>query len=231
MKPGEGKQPLEIKVEQDVLFRNKEIALQNERLFKEKGVYVLNIMASPGAGKTTFILSTLDYLKDKFEVGVIEGDIASKVDAEKIKARGVSVVQINTGGACHLESRMIKKTLSHFNLDELDILIIENVGNLVCPAEFPLGESLKVTLLSIPEGDDKPEKYPLMFSESDIVILTKIDLLPLLNFDLNKVKKVIEGLNPSVKIMEVSALKGDGMDGWFSFLQSEVNAFKGGKDG
>lgn len=228
MKPREKKQPVEIKVEQDVLFRNKEIALENEKVFKEKGVYVLNIMASPGAGKTTFILSTLDYLSDKFKVGVIEGDIASKVDADRIKEKGVSVVQINTGGACHLESRMVKKALSHFDLDALDILIIENVGNLVCPAEFPLGEKLKVTLLSIPEGDDKPEKYPLMFSESDVVLLTKIDLLPLLNFDLNKVKRVISGLNPSVRIMEVSALKGDGMEEWFSFLQNEVDSFKGG---
>jgi hydrogenase nickel incorporation protein HypB len=219
---------VEIKVEQDVLFRNKEIALENEKVFKEKGVYVLNIMASPGAGKTTFILSTLDYLSDKFKVGVIEGDIASKVDADRIKEKGVSVVQINTGGACHLESRMVRKALSHFDLDALDILIIENVGNLVCPAEFPLGEKLKVTLLSIPEGDDKPEKYPLMFSESDVVLLTKIDLLPLLNFDLNKVKRVISGLNPSVRIMEVSALKGDGMEEWFSFLQHEVDSFKGG---
>jgi hydrogenase nickel incorporation protein HypB len=219
---------VEIKVEQDVLFRNKEIALENEKVFKEKGIYVLNIMASPGAGKTTFILSTLDYLSDKFKVGVIEGDIASKVDADRIKEKGVSVVQINTGGACHLESRMVKKALSHFDLDALDILIIENVGNLVCPAEFPLGEKLKVTLLSIPEGDDKPEKYPLMFSESDVVLLTKIDLLPLLNFDLNKVKRVISGLNPSVRIMEVSALKGDGMEEWFSFLQNEVDSFKGG---
>lgn len=228
MKPREKKQPVEIKVEQDVLFRNKEIALENEKVFKEKGIYVLNIMASPGAGKTTFILSTLDYLSDKFKVGVIEGDIASKVDADRIKEKGVSVVQINTGGACHLESRMVKKALSHFDLDALDILIIENVGNLVCPAEFPLGEKLKVTLLSIPEGDDKPEKYPLMFSESDVVLLTKIDLLPLLNFDLNKVKRVISGLNPSVRIMEVSALKGDGMEEWFSFLQNEVDSFKGG---
>lgn len=228
MKPREKKQPVEIKVEQDVLFRNKEIALENEKVFKEKGVYVLNIMASPGAGKTTFILSTLDYLSDKFKVGVIEGDIASKVDADRIKEKGVSVVQINTGGACHLESRMVRKALSHFDLDALDILIIENVGNLVCPAEFPLGEKLKVTLLSIPEGDDKPEKYPLMFSESDVVLLTKIDLLPLLNFDLNKVKRVISGLNPSVRIMEVSALKGDGMEEWFSFLQHEVDSFKGG---
>ncbi len=228
MKPKEKKQPVEIKVEQDVLFRNKEIALENERVFKEKGVYVLNIMASPGAGKTTFILSTLDYLRDKFKVGVIEGDIASKVDADRIKKKGVSVVQINTGGACHLESRMVKKALSHFDLDELDILIIENVGNLVCPAEFPLGEKLKVTLLSIPEGDDKPEKYPLMFSECDVVLLTKIDLLPLLNFDLNKVKRVISSLNPSVRIMEVSALKGDGMEEWFSFLQNEVGSFKEG---
>jgi hydrogenase nickel incorporation protein HypB len=228
LKPREKKQPVEIKVEQDVLFRNKEIALENEKVFKEKGVYVLNIMASPGAGKTTFILSTLDYLSDKFKVGVIEGDIASKVDADRIKEKGVSVVQINTGGACHLESRMVKKALSHFDLDALDILIIENVGNLVCPAEFPLGEKLKVTLLSIPEGDDKPEKYPLMFSESDVVLLTKIDLLPLLNFDLNKVKRVISGLNPSVRIMEVSALKGDGMEEWFSFLQNEVDSFKGG---
>jgi hydrogenase nickel incorporation protein HypB len=228
LKPREKKQPVEIKVEQDVLFRNKEIALENEKVFKEKGVYVLNIMASPGAGKTTFILSTLDYLSDKFKVGVIEGDIASKVDADRIKEKGVSVVQINTGGACHLESRMVRKALSHFDLDALDILIIENVGNLVCPAEFPLGEKLKVTLLSIPEGDDKPEKYPLMFSESDVVLLTKIDLLPLLNFDLNKVKRVISGLNPSVRIMEVSALKGDGMEEWFSFLQHEVDSFKGG---
>ncbi len=220
---------MEIKVEQDVLFRNKEIARENEKLFREKGVYVVNIMASPGAGKTTFILATLDYLSKKYRVGVIEGDIASRIDAERIKERGVDVVQINTGGACHLESRMVKKALSHFDLDALDILIIENVGNLVCPAEFPLGENLRVTLLSIPEGDDKPEKYPLMFSESEVVILTKIDLLPFLNFDLAKVEKVVKGLNPQVRLLKVSALKGDGMNDWFSLLEEKIEGFRGEK--
>ncbi len=217
---------MKIQIEQEILAKNKKIALENARLFKESGVFVLNLMASPGAGKTTFVLTTLEGIGKEHKVAVIEGDVASKVDAERIKKTGTPVVQINTGGTCHLESRMIQKALGHFDLSELDVIIIENVGNLVCPAEFPLGEHFRVAILSVPEGDDKPEKYPLMFHQSDVLIVSKVDLLGLSNFDLEKVKRSVTALNPKIKIFEVSCQTGQGVKDWLSWLKSEIIRFK-----
>lgn len=217
---------MEIQIEQEILARNKKIALENARLFKGNGVFVLNLMASPGAGKTTFVLATLQGIGQVYRVAVIEGDVASKVDAERIKKTGTPVVQINTGGACHLESRMIQKALSHFDLGELDVIIIENVGNLVCPAEFPLGEHCRVAILSVPEGDDKPEKYPLMFHQSNVLVVSKVDLLELSNFDLEKVKQNVTALNPEIKIFTVSCQTGQGLNNWLDWLKDKIARFK-----
>lgn len=211
-----------IDVQQNILERNEKIARENEEIFKQKKIFVFNVMSSPGAGKTTFLMETIKRLKEKYRIGVIEGDIASRVDAEKIGETGIPVVQINTGGACHLDASMISKALKHLPVDELDILIIENVGNLVCPAEWRLGENLKVVLLSVPEGDDKPLKYPLMFASADVLIITKIDLLPHFNFDLEQVRKVVSGLNPNVKIIKLSSVTFEGYDEWLDELESRI---------
>lgn len=211
-----------IDVNAHVLGRNDKIAGENRELFEKHNLFVFNVMSSPGAGKTTFLIETIGRLKGKYKIGVLEGDVASKIDAEKISKTGVPVVQINTGGACHLDASMIRKAASHLPLSELEVLIIENVGNLVCPAEWRLGEHLKVVLLSIPEGDDKPQKYPLMFSSADILILTKIDLLPYFNFNVKTVEKVVRGLNPNIKIFKISSTTGEGYDAWLEELKKRI---------
>jgi hydrogenase nickel incorporation protein HypB len=213
---------MEINVGQSILAVNDRIAAENRQLFKGKKVFIINLMASPGAGKTSFVLSTIAAVKDHFAVGVIEGDIASKVDAEKVKETGVAVVQINTGGACHLDAQMIKKTLPSFELDKLDVLIIENVGNLVCPAEFDLGETVKVVILSVPEGHDKPLKYPVMFAEADVLILNKIDLLSGSDFDLEQFETSVRNLNPRVESIKLSCKTGEGLDAWTEWLVKAV---------
>jgi hydrogenase nickel incorporation protein HypB len=201
---------------------NDRIAAENRKLFDEAGVYVINIMSAPGAGKTSLIEKTIKELTNQLRVGVVEGDIAGTEDAERIESLGVPVVQINTGGACHLDANMIHEALVDLPLRELDLLIIENVGNLVCPAEFKVGEDMKVMLLSVTEGDDKPLKYPLMFQESSALILNKIDLLPYTNADIEKIKKTSLSLNPSLKIFEVSCKTGEGIGEWTEWLQSLV---------
>ncbi|HUU40040.1 MAG TPA: hydrogenase nickel incorporation protein HypB, partial [Desulfatiglandales bacterium] len=169
---------MEIKVVKNILEANEVIASQNKKIFTEKGVYVLNLMGSPGAGKTTLLEKTVESLKDKTNIAVIEGDIETSRDAERIAAHGIPALQINTGGACHLDGNMVRKGIEEFDLDQLDLLIVENVGNLVCPAEFNIGEDDKVMIISVTEGDDKPLKYPLMFQVSSVLLLNKIDLLP-----------------------------------------------------
>lgn len=212
----------EVKVLQNILAANDVIAVENTELFKEKGIYVLNVMASPGAGKTSFILETIKGLKNDFEIAVIEGDIASKVDAEKVQEEKIAAVQINTGGACHLDANMIKNALEVLELDDLRLLIIENVGNLVCPAEFKLGETKKLMILSIPEGHDKPLKYPLMFSESDVLVVNKVDLLSMTDFDMAKLKEVVTAMNPNVKIFEVSCTTKEGISDWINWIRGEL---------
>ncbi len=212
---------MKVKVVTRILEANDRIAEENTRKFREAGVYVVNLMGAPGAGKTTLLERTILGLKDSLRIGVIEGDIAGTDDAERINRTGVPVVQINTGGACHLDANMISEVLTDVPLSELDILVIENVGNLVCPAEFRVGEDVKVMLLSVTEGHDKPLKYPLMFKESSVMILNKIDLLGHLDVDVAKIKRDALSLNPSMKIFEVSGKTGEGIDRWTGWLKGQ----------
>jgi len=213
---------VKVKVVTQILEANDRIAEENRKLFDKSGVYVINIMSAPGAGKTSLLEKTIKEISGKTKIGVIEGDIAGSDDAKRIKNLGIPVVQINTGGACHLDANMIREAIDGFPLKGLDLLIIENVGNLVCPAEFKVGEDIKVMLLSITEGDDKPLKYPLMFQESSALVLNKIDLLPYTNADVGKIKKNSLSLNPKLKIFEVSCKTGEGISKWVKWLQSLI---------
>jgi hydrogenase nickel incorporation protein HypB len=209
---------MKVKVVTRILEANDRIAEENRKTFKDAGVYVVNLMGAPGAGKTTLLERTIRELKPHLKIGVIEGDIVGSDDAERISALDVPVVQINTGGACHLDANMINEVLSELPLKDLDLVIIENVGNLVCPAEFRVGEDIKMMVLSIAEGHDKPLKYPLMFRESSALVLNKMDLLPYMNTDMNKVRNDSLALNPSLKIFEVSCTTGAGIDKWAQWL-------------
>jgi len=209
---------MEIKVVKDILGANDRIARKNRQLFDSNKVFVVNVMASPGAGKTSVIMETIKRLKGKTRVGVVEGDISSSLDAEAISREDVPVVQINTGGECHLDANMTATALADLPLNDIDLLFIENVGNLVCPAEFSLGEDLRILIASTPEGDDKPFKYPLMFHEADVVLINKIDLLPYLKFDVDAFSKTIKGINRKVKIFPVSCTTGEGIGEWVSWL-------------
>ncbi len=213
---------MKVKVVSHILEANDRIAAENKKLFKESGVYAINLMSAPGAGKTSLLEKTIQELRGDLKIGVIEGDIAGSDDARRIANLHVPVVQINTGGACHLDANMISEVLGDLPLKELDLLIIENVGNLVCPAEFKVGENIKVMLLSIAEGDDKPLKYPLMFEESSALILNKIDLLPHTNASIEKIRKNSLSLNPKLKIFEVSCRTGEGIGKWVKWLQSLI---------
>jgi hydrogenase nickel incorporation protein HypB len=210
---------VKVKVVSRILEANDRIAEENRKRFKEAGLFVANLMGAPGAGKTTLLERTIKTLKPHLKVGVIEGDIVGSDDAERIGALGVPVVQINTGGACHLDANMINEVLDELPLRELDLLIIENVGNLVCPAEFKVGEDMKMMVLSIAEGHDKPLKYPLMFQESSALVLNKIDLLPYMNTDMDKMRKDSLALNPNLKLFEVSCTSGSGIDQWAQWLR------------
>lgn len=213
---------MKVKVVTRILEANDRIAAENRKLFNDAGVYVINLMSAPGAGKTSLVEQTIKELHRKLSIGVIEGDIAGTDDAQRIERLGVPVVQINTGSACHLDANMINEVILDLPLKDLDLLIIENVGNLVCPAEFKVGENIKVMILSITEGDDKPLKYPLMFQESSALILNKIDLLPYTNADVGKIRKDSLSLNPSIKIFELSCKTGKGIAGWTEWLHSLV---------
>lgn len=213
---------MKVKVVTQILEANDRIAAENSKKFKDANVYVINLMSAPGAGKTSLLERTIKELKGKIKIGVIEGDIAGTDDAMRIESLGIPVVQINTGGACHLDANMISDVIGDLPLEDLDLVIIENVGNLVCPAEFKVGEDIKVMLLSIAEGDDKPLKYPLMFQESSALILNKIDLLPYTNANLEKIKRDSLSLNPRLKIFEVSCKTGEGISEWTDWLQSLV---------
>jgi hydrogenase nickel incorporation protein HypB len=211
---------MEVKVVTRILEANDRIAEENRKRFRDAGVYVVNLMGAPGAGKTSLLERTIRELKPRLKIGVIEGDIVGSDDAERINALKTPVVQINTGGACHLDANMISEVLDELPLKELDLLIIENVGNLVCPAEFKVGEDMKMMVLSIAEGHDKPLKYPLMFRESSALVLNKIDLLPYVNTDMNKVRNDSLALNPKLSIFEVSCANGAGIDQWTQWLSA-----------
>lgn len=209
---------MEIKVLKNILEANEVIASQSKTLFEEKGIYVLNLMGSPGAGKTTLLETTIEHLKDKNHIAVIEGDIATSRDAERIAYHSIPAVQINTGGACHLDGNMVRGALKEFNLNQIDLLIVENVGNLVCPAEFNIGENDKAMIISVTEGDDKPKKYPLMFQVSATLLLNKIDLLPYLDFDMERFHDDALKVNPKLKIMPISCTTGEGIEAWFEWI-------------
>ncbi len=209
---------MKVKVVTRILEANDRIAEENRKKFKDAGVYVVNLMGAPGAGKTSLLERTIQELKPKLKIGVIEGDIVGSDDAERIGALEVPVVQINTGGACHLDANMVNEVLDEFPLKDLDMLIIENVGNLVCPAEFNVGEDRKMMVLSIAEGHDKPLKYPLMFRESSALVLNKMDILPYMNTNVQKIRNDSLALNPNLKIFEVSCATGVGIDAWTQWL-------------
>ena len=217
---------MKVTVVKNVLAANDRIAAENRALFDKNGVYVINLMSSPGAGKTTLVEKTILALKDRYRIGVIEGDIQDTYDADRIAALNIPVVQINTGGACHIDGNMIREALPAFELALFDLLICENVGNLVCPAEFKIGENTKVMILSAPEGADKPAKYPLIFQESSVMVINKIDLFPYVDFDLAKAKRDALSINKELKIFEVSCKTGAGIDDWISWLTDRIDAFK-----
>ena len=206
----------------NILGANDEVAALNRKLFAECGVVVMNLMGSPGSGKTTLLEKTLALLADKIKIAVIEGDLFTAKDAERIEQAGVEVIQINTAGGCHLDASMIQKACASLNLDAIDLLIVGNVGNLVCPAEFDIGENFKAVVLSITEGDDKPLKYPRIFKESAVTLLNKIDLLPFTNFDLQSAREDLTTLHPTIKIFETSCTKGTGLDDWCNWLLEKV---------
>jgi hydrogenase nickel incorporation protein HypB len=213
---------LKITVVKNILEANERIAEENRRLFQDEGVTVINLMSSPGSGKTSLLEQTIESLGAQIQIGVIEGDIESSKDAERISQTGVQAVQINTGGACHLDGNMIRDALPEFDLSGLDLLVVENVGNLVCPAEFNMGEDHKVMILSVAEGDDKPEKYPLMFHESSVLLINKIDLLPHVDCDIEKIKEVSLRIHPDLKIFDISCKTGEGIDQWAKWLLNEI---------
>lgn len=213
---------MKVSVVRNILEANEAIAQKNRKLFKEKGLFTINLMSSPGAGKTTLLENTVEALKDRLRMAVIEGDIQSSVDARRIAKKGVQAIQINTDGGCHLDANMIQNVLAHLDLDNLDLLIVENVGNLVCPAEFDIGENVKTMILSVTEGDDKPLKYPVMFRESTVLLINKIDLLPYTNCKINNIKKAVLKLNPKIKIFEVSCRTGEGLENWYKWIRQQT---------
>jgi len=215
-----------IDISKPILDRNDRLAQSNKELMAEKNIFVLDLMASPGAGKTTMILATIEALKDRYNIAVIEGDIASNVDALKIKEAGVPAIQINTGGICHLESDMVRSALDQLPLDDLDFIIVENVGNLVCTTEFYLGEDAKVMILSVPEGDDKPLKYPGIFQTSKAVIVSKMDTLPVFDFDMDQFTETVRALNPQAPIFPMSAKTGEGFEAWIDWLTERIEFSK-----
>jgi hydrogenase nickel incorporation protein HypB len=211
---------MKVTVLQNILNANDQIAAKNQALLDSNKVLAVNIMSSPGAGKTTLLLETLKRLKDKVKIAVIEADIASTIDADKISREGIPAIQINTGGQCHIDANMVGNALEKLPLQDLNLLFIENVGNLICPAEFKIGTQKNIMLLSIPEGDDKPFKYPLMFSTVDAVIISKMDYLPLSDFDIEKFTLAVTGMNHQARLFPLSVRTGEGMAAWIAWLES-----------
>jgi hydrogenase nickel incorporation protein HypB len=213
-----------ISLEQDILAKNNLLAAQNRGWFKGRNILALNLMSSPGAGKTTLLTRTINDLKQQLQISVIEGDQETTNDAQKIKETGCKVVQINTGTGCHLDASMIERGLQQLNPPLNSVVMIENVGNLVCPALFDLGEQAKVVILSVTEGEDKPIKYPHMFRASEMMILTKIDLLPYVQFDVERCIEYAKQVNPQIQVFQVSAMTGEGLDSWYKWLTEKVGS-------
>ena len=213
---------MEFKVLKDILSANDQIAAENQQLLEENKVFAINVMSSPGSGKTSTILQTIKGLKDKVKIAVIEGDVSSSIDAEKISKEGITALQINTGGECHLDANMLNRAIKNLPLAEIDLLFIENVGNLICTAEFQLGMHKNLVISSTAEGDDKPLKYPLMFTVADVVLINKMDLSPYLNFDANAYKKAVKALNQKADIFEISCTTGQGIDNWLAWIKKQM---------
>lgn len=213
---------MEIKVMTNILDKNDQIAAEVNQYLSSKKIFVFNLLGSPGSGKTSLLEKTIEALKGEIRMAVIEGDLFTSKDAERIDRHGVPVVQINTGGGCHLDANMVRNVLDRLDLANLDMIIIENVGNLVCPAEFNIGEDVKVTVLSITEGEDKPLKYPLMFKQAAVALLNKVDLLPYTSFAMEAAVEDITSINPAITLLPVSCRTGEGLEPWFEWLRSEV---------
>ncbi len=214
-----------IDVEAKILKANEEVAKENKEIFRKNNVFVVNIMSAPGAGKTSVLEETIKHLRNKLKIAVIEGDLQTRIDADRIKALGVPAYQITTGNVCHLDARMVHNALHDFKFDGFDVLFIENVGNLVCPAEFYLGEDLRVMVYSVVEGVDKPKKYPLMFHEVEVVLLNKIDLLPYAGVEIEELKKNVLNVNPLAKIFLISCRTGEGIAEWVKWLEDRIKKF------
>ena len=206
----------------NILDRNQDKAKEVRSLLKEKKVVMVNIISSPGAGKTTLLERTCEELASKINIGVIEGDVTTDRDAQRLKKYNVPIVVINTEGGCHLDSHSISKVLDSFDLTNLDVIFVENVGNLICPSHFDLGESFKLAVVSTTEGDDKPGKYPMLFREAKAVLLNKIDLIPYTNFNFNSFKADLDKINPNIPLFELSCTKGDGLKEWFQWIEEQV---------
>lgn len=213
---------MEIKVVKQILEWNEDCSNEIKDYLKAKNVYLVNVMGSPGTGKTSLIIELIKKLNEKYKVAVIEGDIAGQIDAEKIDKLGIPVVQLNTEGACHIEAMSIQNILKYFDLDNIDVIFIENIGNLVCPAEFNIGEDLRIAILSIPEGDDKVEKYPLMFATTDALVLNKYDMIKHFDFDDVKVEATTKDLNPKAEVFKVSSRTGSGVDELVDYLSNKI---------
>jgi hydrogenase nickel incorporation protein HypB len=212
-----------LTIAQNILAANDTISLEIQQLLAARRIRTINLMSSPGAGKTTLLEQTIERLRGQVNIGVIEGDIETGTDAERIEAAGAETVQINTRGACHLEAHMVKDALKEMHLAEMRLLFIENIGNLVCPAAWELGEDIRIVMASTTEGDEKPAKYPHMFAVSQVMIVNKIDLLPYVDYDLLKVKRQALAINPELRIFELSCRTGEGMDAWCEWLITFVN--------
>ena len=217
---------MQLDINKPILQENDAQANANRELLDAHGVFMVNLLSGPGAGKTSTLLATIEKLKDKYSIAVIEGDISSKVDAEKIKEAGTPAVQINTGGLCHLEANMISKALKVLNLRDLDLIFVENVGNLVCPTDFKLGEDITAMILSVPEGHDKPLKYPQIFAASDAIILNKIDTHSVFNFNERRFRESVTELNPKSPIFPISATKGSGIIAWVEWLEHKIHGME-----
>jgi len=215
---------LEIKIVKQILEWNEDVSQQVKNQLSEKKVCLINVMGSPGAGKTSLITDIINRLRQTWRIGVIEGDIAGQIDADKIDKMGIPVVQLQTDGACHIEAMSIQHMLSFFDLDALDVLFVENIGNLVCPAEFNIGEDMRVAILSVPEGDDKVEKYPLMFATTDALVINKYDMMPYFEFDDSRVERNVLDLNGKAKIFRVSTKTGDGAEDFTTWLSEKIAA-------
>ena len=215
-----------IDLDKKILDKSERFAQENRELLDAHGVFMIDLLASPGAGKTSTIKATINALRERYSIAIIEGDIASNVDAVRIKEMGIPAVQINTGGSCHLEGDMINKALKVLDLANLDLIIIENVGNLVCPTDFYLGEDVKVMIISVPEGDDKPLKYPGIFQAAKAIILNKVDTLPVFDFDMPAFEERILNLNPQAPLFKIAATKENGVDSWSAWLTEQIEAAK-----